>query len=424
MALVSLEGAWMEVNDALCDILGYGRTELLQLDFQRLTHPEDLDDDLQLVAELLAGTRASYQTEKRYFHQSGRTVNAHLSVSLVRDASGHPLHFVSQILDFTQRYETEQRLRDSENELRTITDNVPALIARVDADLRFRFVNRAFAAWFKRSVEGLVGLTMGDLLRPEYFAAVEHHLAQALAGHSVTFEMDARDAAGDLRHMQVNYVPDASDGGRAGFHLMIHDVTPQVRLARVLVEQALHDDLTGLPNRAAWNGELNRAIARAARIDAPLIMLFLDLDSFKAINDTGGHAAGDFVLARFAELLRTQVRASDFVARLSGDEFVVLLEGVADVDSDPLRIARQIVATAHAGVVYEGRVLPMSPSIGIAIQRQPFDAQVLQRSADEAMYAAKRRGPGQVEVRHCTPVVPDAALDPVDRATASAASSG
>ena len=97
MALFSLEGAWMEVNDALCDILGYGRTELLQLDFQRLTHPEDLDDDLQLVAELLAGTRASYQTEKRYFHQSGRTVNAHLSVSLVRDASGHPLHFVSQI---------------------------------------------------------------------------------------------------------------------------------------------------------------------------------------------------------------------------------------------------------------------------------------------------------------------------------------
>ena len=531
MALVSLDGAWIEVNDALCGILGYARADLLVLDFQTLTHPEDLDADLELVGELLAGSRARYQMEKRYFHRSGRTVHAHLSVSLVRGVDGEPLHFVSQIQDFTRRYQSEQRLRDSEAkfrgvlesshdafvatdetglivewnraaeavfgwersevlgrrmvevivppnfreahtrgvarfletgearvmgqrlqlpawhrtrrefpieltlamivvggqklfsafmrditqrvaaqetlrkseaELRTIADNVPALIANVGPDLRFRFANRAYAEWFGRAAGELTGLHMRDVLRPEHFAAIEHHAAQALTGHAVAFEMDVQDARGELRHMQANYVPDESDAGSAGFHLMIHDITPQIRLARVLGEQALRDELTGLPNRAAWNEELARAVARANRVKAPLTMLFLDLDNFKAINDTHGHAAGDFVLLTFANLLRQQMRTSDFVARLSGDEFVVLLDGITDVADDPLRIASKIMAAASLGVPFEGRTLQMLSSIGIGIQRGPaFNADALQRCADDAMYAAKRRGSGQVDLQYC-----------------------
>ncbi|MES2859689.1 MAG: PAS domain S-box protein [Pseudomonadota bacterium] len=402
MALVSLEGAWMEVNDALCEILGYDRATLLKVDFQTLTHPDDLDEDLKLVAELLAGVRTSYQMQKRYFHQDGSIVHVNLSVSLVRDSSGKPLHFVSQIQDFTRRYEIERQLRNSEAELRMIADNVPALIAHVGPDMRYRFVNQAHAYWNNVAPETLAGMHMRDALGPELFAAVQGHVERALAGHAGSVEVDARNAQGEVRHLKANYVPDDSGSDDAGFYIMAHDITPQVRLARVLQEQALRDELTGLPNRAAWNEELGRAVARANRTRLPLTMLFLDLDGFKGINDTHGHAAGDAVLRGFATLLRKQVRVSDFVARLGGDEFVVLLDGITDVSKDPLRIAGKIIAAAGEVSVIEGKALRMVPSIGISIQRGPaFDADALQRCADDAMYAAKRRGSGQVELDFC-----------------------
>ena len=101
MALVSLEGRWLDANDALCEMFGYSRDELLTIDFQRLTHPDDLQSDLDLVGDLLRGRRQSYQLEKRYFHRTGTVIHAQLSVSLVHDAMGRPLHFVSQMQDFT-----------------------------------------------------------------------------------------------------------------------------------------------------------------------------------------------------------------------------------------------------------------------------------------------------------------------------------
>lgn len=537
MALVSLEGRWMEVNDALCEMFGRSREELLAIDFQRLTHPEDLQLDLQLVTELLTGKKQRYQMEKRYFHHDGRVIHAHLSVSLVRDARGKPLHFVSQLQDFTQRYRAEQQLRESEQKFRsvlehthdafvaaddtgritewnhaaeltfgwrraevmgraledvivpphlrqahrdgmarfmrtqesrvldrrlqlpalhrsgrefpveltisrvhigtrqvfsaflhdiservhdkeelqatatqllTITDNVPALIAHVGSDLRYRFVNRTYAAWFGCEPDALVGRALADMVQPDTFAILKPRLEQVLSGQMVAFELDVRDRTGEVRHMHVTYVPEPRADGAAGppasFHSMIHDQTAQIRLARMLGEQALRDELTGLPNRAAWNEELARAVARARRSGAPMAAMFLDLDDFKKINDAHGHAAGDHVLREFASALKATLREADVVARLSGDEFVVLLDQVIDVEDAPPRVATKILERMAAGTVFDGHTLSMRPSIGIGIQRGPdFDAEALMRCADEAMYAAKRAQDRLPQVRECTP---------------------
>ncbi|MDQ3206867.1 MAG: PAS domain S-box protein, partial [Pseudomonadota bacterium] len=322
MALVSLEGRWLETNDALCEMFGYSRDELLAIDFQRLTHPDDLQSDLQLVTDLLLGRKQRYQMEKRYIHRTGAVIHAHLSVSLVRDAMGRPLHFVSQLQDFTQRYQAERRLRESEQkfrsvlehthdafvacddagaiiewnraaevtfgwqrsevigrlldevivpprmreahrggmarfletgeshvldqrlqlpawhragyefpveltismlhvgdrqvfsaflhditarvrlndslaatatQLRTITDNVPALIAHVGPDLRYRFVNRAHAEFFGREPEALVGLHMRDVQGAELYEIIEPKIAQVMSGQKVSFDVDVRD---------------------------------------------------------------------------------------------------------------------------------------------------------------------------------------------------------------------------------------
>ena len=541
MALVSLEGRWMEANDALCEMFGYSRDELLATDFQHLTHPDDLQSDVELVNDLLTGRKQRYQMEKRYFHRSGAVIHAHLSVSLVHDKLGQPLHFVSQLQDFTQRYLAERGLRESEEkfrsviehthdsfvacddsgaitewnpaaevtfgwrksevmgklldevivpprmreahrsgmarflqtgesrildqrlhlpgwhrteyefpleltisllsigerkvfsaflhdittrvqltdslkatatQLRTITDNVPALIAHVGPDRRYRFVNRAHGAFFGREPEALVGLHMRDVLRPEHYELIEPKITQVQAGAEVSFDVDVRDLDGDVRHMRVTYIPEAglvtsdatgiANGEPLSFHLMARDQTAEVRLARMLLDKVLHDELTGLPNRAAWNEALESAIVRARRSGEPIIVMFLDLDGFKLINDAHGHAAGDHVLREFAAALLDTLRTEDIVARLSGDEFVVLLDGVADVDSDPLKIATKILQRVAGGTIFEGEHLSIRPSIGIGIQRGPvYDAVTLMRCADEEMYAVKRTRDHAPQVREC-----------------------
>lgn len=522
MALVSLTGQWLDVNDAICEMFGHERADLLVIDFQRLTHPEDLEADLGLVADLLAGRRSSYQLDKRYFHRSGRTIYAHLSVSLVRDAKGEPLHFVAQIQDRTQRHQTEQRLRESEQRLRsvlehsydafisvdeteaivewnraaettfgwrrhevlgramsevivppqlrgphrtgmqryfgtgdsqvldqrlqlpalhrngqqfpvemtisvvqvgtqrlfnaflhdisdrlaaeerlrsseqhlrTIADNVPAMIGHVGTDLRYSFVNQAYADWFERQASDIVGRHMSEVLRPDHFKALQPRLLEVLAGQAVSFDLDVLDRHQQLRHMHASYIPDRRDsnGAGQGFHLMVHDVTATTRLARVMEEKALTDELTGLPNRAAWSTELTRAIATAKQAGTAVAVMFLDLNGFKQVNDTHGHAAGDVVLREFATRLRASLRTSDFIARLAGDEFVVLLDRVTQREQDFAMVAQKLLAAMKPPIDVGEHRLQVRPSIGFAVQTGPdFDLSLLMQRADEAMYEAKR----------------------------------
>ncbi|MFP7723550.1 diguanylate cyclase domain-containing protein [Lysobacter sp. A3-1-A15] len=161
-------------------------------------------------------------------------------------------------------------------------------------------------------------------------------------------------------------------------------------LAVEMERRAMRDELTSLPNRAAWLEELERGIARARRARVPLAVMYLDLNGFKAINDQHGHAAGDRVLRTFAGQLRDCVRFSDFVARLAGDEFAVMLEGFHDVRGEVEVVAARITAAARAGTVWDDAVLQCLPSIGIAFQTGPdYCAETLMRAADGGMYRAK-----------------------------------
>ena len=168
------------------------------------------------------------------------------------------------------------------------------------------------------------------------------------------------------------------------------DSDRNTQLAAAMERRALCDDLTGLPNRAGWHEELRRGIERARRAQAPLAVMYLDLDSFKAVNDGFGHAAGDQVLVDFATHVRGCLRKSDFVARLSGDEFAILLEGLRDVPAHAPVIAEKILRAVQAGTSWQGSLLQCLPSIGVAFQTGPdYDADTMMRAADEAMYRAK-----------------------------------
>jgi diguanylate cyclase (GGDEF)-like protein len=162
------------------------------------------------------------------------------------------------------------------------------------------------------------------------------------------------------------------------------------QLAADMERRALSDDLTQLPNRAAWHDALGRAIARAKRARTPLAVMYLDLNGFKGINDRLGHAAGDAVLKAFAARLRTAMRKSDFVARLGGDEFAAMVEGLDNVERDVPIVVNKVLDAARAGIPWEQELLICVPSVGVAYQNGPeYDANTLMRHADEAMYRAK-----------------------------------
>lgn len=168
------------------------------------------------------------------------------------------------------------------------------------------------------------------------------------------------------------------------------EIDRSAQLAADMQRRALSDDLTRLPNRAAWNEALHMGIARARRARIPLAVMYIDLNGFKAINDRHGHAAGDALLRAFASQLRGCVRVSDFVARLAGDEFAVLIEGLDDVERSVPIVVNRVLDAVCSGILWEKSILVCLPSMGVAYQDGPdYDATALMRNADEAMYRAK-----------------------------------
>jgi diguanylate cyclase (GGDEF)-like protein len=218
-------------------------------------------------------------------------------------------------------------------------------------------------------------------------------LVQALKGYKVR---DQTIVIQSLNHpprtVNCNANPLLDDVGMVrGAICSMHDVTVEVRFAKMMEKMALTDELTGLPNRAAWFAELDRVVARAERNHSTVVILFIDLNGFKKINDTLGHSAGDEVLNQFSGRLTESCRKCDFIARLAGDEFVILLNPNADGEVDPYKVVERIHEAMKKPFELEQQTVIVGCSVGVAIHEGPeFDAARLMENADKAMYEAKR----------------------------------
>jgi len=209
----------------------------------------------------------------------------------------------------------------------------------------------------------------------------------------------------DVRRADGSIVPiyctmERVDDEEIGFHGMVGasvDISERRKLEADLVFQASHDPLTGLPNRRVLIEHLDGAVARAGRRDGLTAVLFLDVDDFKAVNDRIGHAAGDEVLCTVAELIKGVARQGDTLARLGGDEFVVCCEDVRDV-AEAYAIADRLLKVLRAPFRFEGQMLAVTASIGLAVAGPAVRGEALLRNADAAMYVAKQAGKARVEL--------------------------
>jgi len=405
MALVSLEGRWLDVNDALCRILGYTREELLQVDFQRLTHPADLQTDLALVQDLLAGRRTHYHLEKRYLGREGNTIWARLSVSLVRNERGEPLHFVSQIQDVSAQRSSEQRLFESEQRSRITLDAVADLVLSVALDGHIEYANAAAV----RMLAGDGALSLAGHLVQDVLSLTTEYAPQSQLDVSVLLdpESNAVDLHADLLlQMGTAVVPvdltrawlRDDEGQVRGAVWVLRDDTQQRAREREARHLAEMDPLTELGNRRGFEVHLQQAITRVERTGQAASLMYIDLDRFKPVNDTFGHLAGDAVLWAVASVLRHGVRDSDVVARLGGDEFAVILSGCS-----PRRAARiggELLHTlANLSIPWDQHQLRIGASIGIAPLAAGMSVDQAVAAADAQCYRAKAMGRNNVQVQ-------------------------
>lgn len=577
MALVSPVGRWLRVNPALCGLLGYTPDELFALTFQELTYPPDLDADLELAQELLAGSIRTYQLEKRYIHRQGHLVWGLLSVSLVRSTTGQPRYFVSQVQDITERKEMELALRESEARFRALFEHSPDGVLLIDPHHPSGLwpivdCNAAACAMNGYTREELIGRPI-DILnanasdssdRAAYldrlrrlgtmYVDVMHRRADgtlfpvAVSTSLITIgdrelvlgidrdqtalrsaEAALRQANEELaakvaaleRHMQmmqlltdmgtwlhacqeadevaavVQRVVEAACPGAAGALVVRTDADTLVKswgaglsvparpalescravgeqepwaaaeacagcdalwrcavprswslcvplcamgavlgvlrvqahgdepappselqqqaitraadqsalaLANIGLRQSLHrqairDPLTGLFNRRYMDEALAREIHRARRHAGTVGVMLVDIDHFKAFNDTFGHQAGDALLRVVGAHLQSHIRSDDIACRYGGEEFLIILVGVDGAmllqRAEDLRAGIAQLSVAHRGQ----QLGPVTVSVGAALFPQHGDtaAEVIQ-AADAALYRAKQTGRNRVIV--------------------------
>lgn len=267
MAIVDLDGRWMEVNDALCRMLGYSREELLQLDFQHITNPDDLTKDLALLQQLLEGVIADYQLEKRYIDKRGNVLWILLSVSLVRDAQGLPLHFVSQIQDITDRFEAEKRLREREEYLSTLLDNVIDAIVTIDESGLIETFNPAAERMFGYAKADVTGQNVNFLI-PEHYRDQHDEFLLAYRESGVprmlgkAFELPGLRRNGELFTMELA-VSQITLQGQRRFIAVIRDISERKRIERMkneFVSTVSHELRTPLTSIAGALGLINGGV--------------------------------------------------------------------------------------------------------------------------------------------------------------------
>lgn len=296
--------------------------------------------------------------------------------------------------------ERTEALRLSEARLSSLLSLSADWIWEQDAALRFTYISDGFAAFAGTAPSSLIGQhresCTGFAADAEALAAYQACVDSRQAFREFQFELLAAD--GDCRYVRTSGEPVFDQMGLfSGYRGVGRDVTHATLAERKVQEMARFDSLTGLPNRNMFMAEMERALARARRLESTFAVFFIDLDRFKSINDTLGHACGDELLKIMAQRLRQALRETDVVARLGGDEFVILLEGIADTLAVNVA-AQKILATIGQAMTIAGVSFELTGSIGIGMYPSDGqDAATLLQHADAAMYLAKDRGKNNIQ---------------------------
>jgi diguanylate cyclase (GGDEF)-like protein/PAS domain S-box-containing protein len=386
------------VNRRFLELTGYSRAAAFGLDLNRFLHPEDVSRVRILLKKGLAGHAMPSRCQFRLLNKAGDIVHIDAGISQIK-REGQGVAIQAYLTNVTERKRAETALRKSEERFRALYENNPSMYFTVDPRGMVLSVNRFGAEQLGYGVQELLGRPIFKL-HCEGQDNVLARLHSCLRRPGVTHRWDVGMIRKDgvlLWARQVARVMEA-DGGTAMILIVCEDITEARRLADKVAYNASHDALTGLINRREFESRLERVLETARKGTTEHALCYLDLDHFKAINDSCGHLAGDELLRQLGGILKAQVRKRDTLARLGGDEFGVLMEHC------PLNEAEGVANKLCQAVEgfrfrWEEKLYSVSASIGLVpVTSDSGSMTDVLGAADGACYAAKNAGRNRIHV--------------------------
>jgi diguanylate cyclase (GGDEF)-like protein/PAS domain S-box-containing protein len=410
MCQVDLQGRITRVNWQLCKILGYSKAELESMNVDDVAHPDYAQVSSTFIRAAECGEGDHLEFEKVYLHKQGHAVRGYVSSSMVRDSEGNPLGFITHVMDITARKQAEEKLRLAASVFTHAREGI--MITNRSGDIID--VNTSFTQITGYGRDEVLGRNPRLLSSGRQDAAFYAQLWSTLRDQDYwSGEIWNRRKDGQVfaEFLAISTVRN-SQNGVSHYVALFSDITERKVMDEQVRQFAFYDALTSLPNRRLLRDRLQQARALSERYGHYGALMFLDLDNFKSLNDRDGHLAGDLLLVEVAERLKRCVRGVDTVARIGGDEFVVLLNELshdrAASESLALTVAEKIrVALAEpyylrpqrddgADAVVEHHC---SASIGcVLFFRDESSPDEILQSADAAMYQAKAQGRNRVHM--------------------------
>jgi diguanylate cyclase (GGDEF)-like protein/PAS domain S-box-containing protein len=381
-------------NDYLLRVTGWQRDEVLGRNWFELFIPPESLEVKEVFSQLLAESPEALHHENEILTRSGERRMIRWNNSVLRSAAGEVIGTASIGEDITEQQREHADLIKAEARYRATFDEASIGITHTSLDGRLIRVNRKFCEMLGYGETELVGAPVDRVIHPEdraLIAAQRTRMLYAGAAPAVENRNVRKDGSVLWVHVSTALVRDAA-GAPDYLVAMVQDITERKRAEATLQHQAYHDSLTGLPNRTLFYDRIEQAVSYARRREATAAALVLDLDRFKMVNDSLGHAVGDRLLQEIAKRLSACVRSGDTVARVGGDEFGVLLADMAS-PQDASIVGEKILDALALPFEVEGHEVFLTASAGIAaFPGDGLDGATLIRNADAAMSRAKERG--------------------------------
>ncbi|MDW7645994.1 MAG: EAL domain-containing protein [Desulfuromonadales bacterium] len=379
--------AFLAVNDAAISHYGYSQDEFLAMTIRDIRPPEDVPKLLENISKVSHGVDEA----GAWWHckKDGSLILVEIT-SHTLSFDGHPAELVLAH-DITERYRAESALRESEERLNLFIEHAPAALAMFDREMRYLAVSQRWLVDYGLREKDIIGHSHYEIF-PEIEEKWKTAHCRGLAGEVLCADEDRfKRADGTFQWVRWEIRPwHAADGSVGGIVIFSEDITERKIYEEKLMHLATHDELTGLANRPLLLDRLEQSLHYARRSGCLVGVLLFDLDRFKVINDSLGHAFGDKLLCSLAKRLMQLVREADTVARLGGDEFVILLAEVAEPEDVGL-VASKILQHLAKPFWVDNREILVTASLGISLYPKDSDeGATLIRNADMAMYRAKK----------------------------------
>ena len=397
IALTDAKGKFLFVNQAFHEMVGYSFEEITAMGVADVTHPDSLEKSKQAMTHVTSGN-GSTAIEKRYVCKDGGIVTAITRLACVFDDDNQPQYMCTNIENITKQKQTREKLfntlKRADSILKTALDGFiefdsDGLIHRSN-DMAEKIFGRSNEALYQENVNTMI--FRGSAQEPSLLNWLEKNQ------HSATSEdfYGMHSLLGEFP-IEISVTSTINEGSRF-YNLFARNISERKQAADRQQYLATHDMLTGIPNRMLFMEVFNNVIAASRRNQSQHALLFIDLDNFKTINDAMGHHVGDELLKQVANRLRETIRESDSIARIGGDEYMLLLQDT-ETESGIRKAVEKLISIMTEAFTIDGNEVYTSCSIGIARYPEHGDnSEVLLRNADIAMYKAKNRGKNNYQI--------------------------